>query len=65
MKLTDLITDPVACKLSSARACGILVAAGGLGFAFVHPSDTATLTALLGYSALALGLRARATATTP
>lgn len=62
MRLAELLTDPVAQKLSAARAAGLLATLGGVGLAFAHPSQTATVAAVLGYAALALGLRQKGAA---
>lgn len=57
MRLLELVTDPTAGKLSSARAVGILMALSSIVFAFVHPDRPETLIPLLTASMVALGLR--------
>lgn len=51
--LVGAVTDPVQGTMSSTRVCGIACVASGLVFAFMHPSESATIGVMLGGGGLA------------
>lgn len=55
------VRDPHSGDLSSARLSALTLVAAGIAFAFRHPEQSNTVTALLGGGALAFFSRAKAT----
>lgn len=61
--LLGAVRDPHSGDLSSTRLSAIALVVAGIVFAFKNPSESNTLTAMLGGGALAFFSRARATPT--
>lgn len=51
--LAGSITDPIQGTLSSTRLSGLACVASGLVFAFMHPSESASIGVILGGGGLA------------
>lgn len=54
------VTDPVSKDLSSTRLSGIACVVSGLTFAFLHPTESASIGVILGGGGLAFFNRAKA-----
>lgn len=54
------VRDPNSRDLSSTRVSALALVVAGIAFAFAHPSEANTVTALLGGGALAFFSRAKA-----
>lgn len=62
MFILGAVRDPVSRDLSSTRLAGLTCVGSGLVFAFLHPSESASIAALLGGGGFAFLNRAKSEA---